>query len=224
MPADIKATLPGPEAVMGQTISVDGARWRRALSERNLPPVSGKLAHSDRITVNRQDVFSYGDQKITIDNAFQLLYYSLAWGLGLRASRLHRRLDNIAAHQDTAGELLAQAWQSARAGAPVKEAYSLLTTSTGAGQIPWFGPAFSTKFLYFAQGYVTQIRHLILDQVVVKNLHKDVWPDGPTGAWFPETYERYCKLLARWAAESSRDPKVSRAVRPDEIEFAIFRR
>ncbi|WP_175460517.1 hypothetical protein [Arthrobacter sp. ok909] len=27
-----------------------------------------------------------------------------------------------------------------------------MTTDRGAGRIPWFGPAFSTKFLYFAQG------------------------------------------------------------------------
>lgn len=224
LPADIRTTLPGPEAVMGQAISVDGARWGRALSERSLPPLSGKLADSDRIMVNRQDVFNRGDQKLTIENAFQLLYYSMAWGLGLRASRLHQRLDSIAEHQDTAGELLVRAWESARVGAPVKEAYSLLTTSTGAGQIPWFGPAFSTKFLYFAQGNGAEIRHLILDKIVASNLHKDVWPNAPTGAWWPETYERYCSLLTRWAAESSKSPQVNRTVRSDEIEFAIFNR
>lgn len=224
LPTDIANALPGQEAVLGQAISVDGARWRRILSERDLIQVTGKMADSDRTTVTRQDVFNLGDQSISVDHAFQLLYYSLAWGLGLRASRLHQRLDNLAAHQDRAGELLVSAWESVRAGAPVKEAYSVLTTDRGAGQIPWLGPAFSTKFLYFAQGNVAQPRHLILDKVVATNLTEDVWPAAPTKAWWPETYELYCGLLNRWAVEISEDPKVNRTVRADEIEFAIFKR
>lgn len=224
LPPDIVAALPGHEAVMGQAISVDGARWRRELSERGLPPMTGKLADTDRTTVTRQDVFNLGDQAINSENAFQLLYYSLAWGLGLPASRLNQRLDGLATKQDAGGDLLVSAWKSVRAGAPVSEAYSLLTTNNGAGKIPQLGPAFSTKFLYFAQGNATEIRHLILDSIVAENLHRDAWPEAPTGAWWPETYELYCGLLTRWALEAAKDPQVNRSVRADEIEFAIFNR
>ncbi|WP_026548888.1 hypothetical protein [Arthrobacter sp. Br18] len=224
LPDDVLAKLPGTETVLGHAVAVDGERWRRALSDRGLPAIAGKLAGAGRTTVTRQEVFNLGDQDPTVENAFQLLYYSLAWGLGTRASRLHQRLDGLAKHQDTAGELLVSAWTSVRNGAPTTDAYSLLTTKRGAGRIPWFGPAFSTKLLYFAQGSVTKPRHLILDQVVSRNLRQDAWPQAPTAGWWPETYQRYCTLLTRWAAQASEHSTVQRTVRADEIELALFRR
>jgi hypothetical protein len=224
LPDDVLATLPGTEAVRDHAVAVDGERWRRTLSERGIPAITGKLADGGRITVTRQEVFDLGDQDPSVENAFQLLYYSLAWGLGTRASRLHQRLDGLAKHQDTAGELLVSAWTSVRNGGPTAEAYSLLTTNRGSGRIPWFGPAFSTKFLYFAQGSTTAPRHLILDQVVSRNLRRDAWPQAPTAGWWPETYQRYCTLLTHWAAQASKEPTVQRMVRADEIELALFRR
>ncbi len=224
LPEDIRTNLPGRNAVMTQAIVVDSSRWNRVLAERGLAPATGKLADSGRITLTRKDVFNCGEQQVTADNAFQLLYCSLAWGLGLTGSRLHQRLDQIAEHQDLAGRLLVSAWESVRAGAPVSEAYGVLTTNKGAGQIPWFGPAFSTKFLYFAQGSAIEPRHLILDEVVARNLRDDVWPSSPGGAWWPETYQRYCDLLTRWAASASAESQVGRKVAADEIEYALFKR
>ena len=224
LPDDVLTTLPGKEVVLGHAVAVDGERWRRALVDRGLPVIDGKLADGGRTTVTRQEVFDLGDQDPTGENAFQLLYYSLAWGLGTRASRLHQRLDGLAKHQDTAGELLVSAWTSVRNGDPTAEAYSLLTTNRGAGRIPWFGPAFSTKFLYFAQGSTVTPRHLILDQVVSRNLRRDAWPDAPTAGWWPKTYQRYCTLLTHWATQASENPNMQRTVRADEIELALFRR
>lgn len=224
LPPDILANLPGTEAVLGHAVAVDGERWRRALSDRGLPLVAGKLADAGRTTVTRREVFDLGDQDPTVDHAFQLLYYALAWGLGTRASRLHQRLDGLAKHQNTAGELLVSAWTSVRNGEPTVEAYRLLTTNRGGGRIPWFGPAFSTKFLYFAQGSTTTPSHLILDRVVAWNLRRDAWPDAPTAGWWPEAYQRYCTLLSHWAVQASEHATVQRTVRADEIELALFRR
>ncbi|TKV28561.1 hypothetical protein FDK12_07845 [Arthrobacter sp. NamB2] len=224
LPDDVLSTLPGREAVLGHAVAVDGERWRRALVDRALPAMTGKLASGGRTTVTRQEVFDLGDQDRTVENAFQLLYYSLAWGLGTRASRLHQRLDGLAKHQDTAGERLVCAWTSVRNGDPTAEAYSLLTTNRGGGRIPWFGPAFSTKFLYFAQGSTTAPRYLILDQVVTRNLRRDVWPDAPTAGWWPDTYQRYCTLLTHWATQASANPDMQRTVWADEIELALFKR
>ncbi|WP_104181663.1 hypothetical protein [Arthrobacter sp. B0490] len=224
LPDDVLATLPGTDAVLDQEVDVDGERWRRTLIDRDLPAITGKLADGGRTTVTRQEVFDLGDQDPTVENAFQLLYYSLAWGLGTRASRLHQRLDGLAKHQNTASELLVSAWTAVRNGDPTAEAYSLLTTNRGGGRIPWFGPAFSTKFLYFAQGSAAAPRHLILDQVVSRNLRRDAWLQAPTAGWWPETYQRYCTLLTHWATQASESPGVQRTVRADEIELALFRR
>lgn len=191
MPSVVFAQLPGPSAVMSHAVSVESDRWERAVASRGLPPAQGKLSGDGRISVTRREVFEFGGQTRTVDNAFQLFYYSLAWGLGIRAPRLHQRLDGLAAHQAEAGPLLVSARKLVQDGAPVREAYGTLTTDLGAGRFPWFGPAFATKFLYFAHGANLNPRHLILDRVVSLNLRRDVWSEAPTAGWWPETYERY---------------------------------
>lgn len=224
LPDDIFARLPGSSAVLSHSVSVDSDRWTRALAARGLPAAQGKLAGAGRTSVTRKEVFDIGDQTPTVENAFQLFYYSLAWGLGTRAPRLHQRLDGLAAHQEKAGQLLVAAWTLVQDGAPPGEAYRTLTTDRGAGRIPWFGPAFSTKFLYFAQGSTVHPQHVILDQVVTRNLRLDAWPQAPTAGWWPETYERYCRLLERWAYQAGDRLGGARRVRADEIEIALFRR
>jgi hypothetical protein len=224
LPDDIFANLPGAAAVMSHAVSVDSGRWQRALATRDLRPAEGKLDSGQHISVTRNEVFDLGDQTPTAANAFQLLYYSLAWGLGTRAPRLHQRLDSLAAQEENAGHLLLDAWTLVRDGAPTRKAYAALTSNRGAGRIPWFGPAFSTKFLYFAQGSAARPRHVILDQVVAKNLRPDAWPQAPTAGWWPETYERYSRLLDRWADEATERLETARRVRPDEIELTLFRR
>lgn len=224
LPDDIFAKLPGSHAVLNHAVSVDSDRWKSALTVRGLPPGQGKLEGALRTSVTRKEVFDVGDETPTVENAFQLFYYALAWGLGTRAPRLHQRLDGLAAHQDKAGQRLVTAWTLVREAAPPGEAYRTLTTDRGAGRIPWFGPAFSTKFLYFAQGSTVDPQHVILDEVVSKNLRLDAWPQAPTAGWWPETYERYCRLLGRWADQANERLDGSRRVRADEVEIALFRR
>ena len=209
---------------MKHGVDVDAARWRAELSKRGLPTLTGTLGNIDRTSLTRRDVFEVGDRERTPDNAFQLFYYSLAWGLGIKAPRLHHRLDNFATHREEASELLVSAWNAARDSESVKDAFIILTTEDGAGRIPWFGPAFSTKFLYFAQGAAAAPKHLSLDRFVAANLDRDAWPDATTDVWVPEVYEQYCTLLAGWADEASGDSSVDRDVRADEIELAITRR
>lgn len=224
LPDDIFAKLPGAAAVMSHAVSVDSDRWQRALAARDLRQAEGKLGSAQHISVTRKEVFDLGDKARTVENAFQLLYYCLAWGLGTRAPRLHQRLDGVAAQEEKAGRLLLDAWNLVRDGAPIGEAYRTLTSNRGAGRIPWFGPAFSTKFLYFAQGSAARPRYVILDQVVAKNLCPDPWPEAPTAGWWPETYERYGRLLDRWADQATERLGKARQVRMDEIELTLFRR
>ncbi|MCC3273508.1 hypothetical protein MUK71_01290 [Arthrobacter zhangbolii] len=223
LPEDLFAAFPGEDAVMGHEIAVNCDRWQDALSTRGLPPLQGVLAGPGITKVSRADVFELGGREITPSNAFQLLYYSLAWGLGRRAPRLHQRLNALAAHQDRAEELLVEAWQGVRSGESAQDVYGVLTTDKGKGRIPWFGPAFSTKFLYFAQGQEAPPRYLILDQVVARNL-SDVWPGAPTAAWFPDTYARYCAVTGSWAEQATERLDGARKVRADEIEFVLFKR
>ena len=223
LPDDLFSALPGADAVQAHAIPANADRWSKAIADRGLPSLQGKLAEPGHTTISRAEVFDQADREVTTENAFQLLYYSLAWGLGIRAPRLHVRLDALATDQDRFGELLVKAWKSARNGAPAAEAYSVLTTDRGSGRIRQFGPAFATKFLYFAQGAAAEPRLLILDAVVAGNLF-EAWPDAATWGWHPETYGRYCDLMANWAGQATAQTNGSRRVRADELELALFRR
>ena len=220
LPDDVYDRLTGRIAVLNQPIRVDATRWQEALHIRGLPMPVGKLAARGQVVLSRADIFAVADQDPTPDAALQLLWYSLAWGLGPRAPRLHARLDAIAKDQDGASKLLVKAWISVRDGDDPATSYAVLTTSGGAGQIKWLGPAFSSKFLYFAQGQAVTPTHLILDKVVATNLKATAWPDAPTTAWWPVTYGSYCALMREWAFEASL--RSGRVVSSDEIEFAVF--
>jgi hypothetical protein len=220
LPNDLYDRLTGRISVLNQSIEVDATRWQEALRARSLPKPVGELARNGQIELSRAAVFAVGDQDPTPDAALQLLWHSLAWGLGARAPRLHARLDAIADDQDGAAKLLVKAWLSVRDGDDPETSYALLTTPGGAGRIKWLGPAFSTKFLYFAQGHAVPT-HLILDKIVATNLQATAWPDAPTAAWWPVTYGAYCALMLRWAAEASH--RSGRDVSADEIEFTVFK-
>jgi hypothetical protein len=92
--------------------------------------------------------------------------------------------------------------------------------------IPALGPAFFTKFLYFAGVGEGSTPCLILDARVAASLYEAGWTDLPRSArkngysfsynWYTDTYVSYCELLKRWA--DAHGPKT----RPDEIERALF--
>ncbi|MBC2590391.1 hypothetical protein NPA35_00670 [Rhodococcus aetherivorans] len=68
--------------------------------------------------------------------------------------------------------------------------------------IPFLGPAFFTKFLYFAGAGAPTQPSLILDSRVATALHRAGWTSlGTRGGWPAQTYRRYTALLARWADE-----------------------
>lgn len=80
--------------------AVDADRWRRELAARNLPEPTGKLAGSGTVWLLRADVFEYADMEPSREASLQLLYASLAWGLGTKASYLTGRLDGLAKDRD----------------------------------------------------------------------------------------------------------------------------
>ncbi|MGP5071076.1 8-oxoguanine DNA glycosylase OGG fold protein [Arthrobacter rhombi] len=221
LPEEIFATLPGREAVLNHTVSVDTDRWNREIAARQMAIPEYFVGRTGRMNISRTDLLALGAADPTAEKAMELLIGALAWGLGLRASRLTARLDALAGSKDAAERLLA-AWICVREEQPADEAYKILTTERGTARIPWLGPAFSTKFLYFAQGLNQKPRHLILDKVIATKLRPFAWPDSPTTAWWPSTYAKYCTLMGNWALQAS--DRTGREVSPDEIELTVFNR
>lgn len=223
LPSYVSGSLPGVETVMNHAIQVDGSRWQKALANRGLPALEGALADPGLTFVSRGDVFELGAREITAENAFQLLYYSLAWGLGRRGRKFNKRLDGLAEDQERTAELLVEVWAAVRRNEPAEDVYSILTTPKGKARITQFGPSFSTKFLYFAQGPGVPPRYVILDEKVASHLH-EVWPGAPTAGWHPAAYGRYCTFMSRWADLAADELNGERKVRADEIEYAVFHR
>ncbi|UKA73520.1 8-oxoguanine DNA glycosylase OGG fold protein [Arthrobacter sp. FW306-06-A] len=224
LPEPVYEALSTPAVVLDHRVNVNSDRWQKVLSDKGLVPAEGKLASGGRITISRQEVFALGQQTPSPARAMQLLYHSLAWGLGLPGSWLHRRLDGLAKDPTQTAALLENAWSAIQAGEPAREAYSILTTPRGTGRVSQLGPAFGTKFLYFSQGSKVMPNHLILDRVVAGRLKSlDVWPDARNDSWGPSIYGAYCQLLNQWAAEATQRAEADSPVRADQIEHTLFK-
>lgn len=223
VPRAILEDLSGPRAVMNHVVNVNSDRWQKVLSDRGLPVPEDKLASGGRIMISRAEVFKLGQQVPSRAASFQLLYHALAWGLGLPASWLHLRLDGLAEDPDRAAAKLEEAWLATHAGRSPSEVYTILTTERGSGRIKQFGPAFATKFMYFAQGPTVMPNLLILDSVVAGKLRGEIWPDARADAWAPSTYEAYCQLLERWAVQATSLLGAGTPVRADQIEYTLFK-
>jgi hypothetical protein len=88
--------------------------------------------------------------------------------------------------------------------------------------IKYLGASFFTKFLYFSPGAGPGRQAPILDDRVADSLHQNHgWTSLGTGPYWPAaTYERYHRLLTRWASEAT--AAQGRPVWPDEIERRLF--
>lgn len=148
--------------------------------------------------ITRGDVFRLapkaGDDP---DAALTLLWNSLAWGSGNKLRNNSKRIASVASNPARVGELLMRAAEMSR-NSP-HEAYELLYPRNR-GAIGQLGPAFFTKYLYFAGGGEAGHPCTIIDENVARALHDTCgWQSLPIdGGWGASAYERYCTLLGNW--------------------------
>lgn len=213
------------ERVAEQAILVHERWWNDAIASRGLPggPLRVERRHGDTVVLTREGVWSHAARAAEDDEAaLRLLWHTLAWGAGMKLRLCNRRMDAIASHPHAA-KLLREAAALSRQD-PV-EAYRILHPR-GIGVLSGLGPAFGTKYLYFAGGGDPAHPSLIFDSQVATTLAVVGWT-SLTGraAWAPATYGRYVGLLARWARELSdgRTGGLGRRVAADELERWLFR-
>jgi hypothetical protein len=103
---------------------------------------------------------------------------------------MSKRLDSVAANPEGAASALRTAVANAQA-SPV-DAYETLYPS-GRTLLKYLGPAFFTKFLYFAGRGVATHPCAILDRVVAANLRGRGWDGLRSAGWSAVTYEQYCE-------------------------------
>lgn len=142
------------------------------------------------------------------DGALNAFLVAMAWGYGevgygpwrvaqaLEDSEAGRKLLDVAVVLDKKG---AQA------------AYRAMG---GPSRLKRIGPAFATKFLYFADRGRHDCRALILDRLVANWLRRHTDFQVNPLRWAPATYDAYLDRMHQWARELR--------VTPDAVELAIF--
>jgi 8-oxoguanine DNA glycosylase-like protein len=134
----------------------------------------------------------------------------MAWGygrVGYGPFRVRRVLDAA----PNAGVQLQAAAGAAAEGRPV-EAYACLGDH-GAARLPYLGPAFGTKFLYFCSS-TGRRSALILDRLVARWLRENVGLAFNEVRWSVSTYTRYLATMVGWAGVLARAA--------DQLEVCIF--
>jgi hypothetical protein len=166
--------------------------------------------------LTRRDLFEMADHVSDDDSLLAFLWHVLAWGSGTSRRNNDLRIDSCKQHVPS----LRGAFDAARSSDP-RTAYRTLIRRGGA-QIPHFGPAFFSKFLYFASENSAP-RCLILDARVARSLWFLGWTMAPTYRgrsfsynWYTDTYVSYCTLLESWAAASGDE------ITADMFERALF--
>jgi hypothetical protein len=203
-----------------QRVEVSSRWWEERLNARGLP--GGPLrVQRDEVGefLTRADVWKVGSAGLDHDeDVLSLLWHALAWGAGIKSVRNEeRRMDAVAADPAHAADLLRQA--AALAPENPQSAYTVLHPR-GTGVIRQLGPAFGTKFLYFAGQGVAEHPSVILDKRAATALAQAGWSSlRLAGGWPPMTYGRYCILAQRWADELS---QAGAPVQADQVEYALF--
>lgn len=184
------------EWINNQVIPVDRQWWTDALGANGLRDA---LVGD---TICRGDIFGLAEKAAAAPDAtLTLLWNALAWGSGTKPRNNKKRIASVADNPAHACELLMEAAALSRA-SPAK-AYELLYPHHR-GAIRQLGPAFFTKYLYFAGGGEPEHPCAILDGNVARALHDTCgWASLPVkrGGWRPSAYDRYCALLGVWVEE-----------------------
>lgn len=195
-------------------------RFYQATWERYFPNDPDLRGICERFSgsISRADLFAYGKEAIAGDYPLRRWFLAtMMWGYGIGGRGPWRTRNMLS----DAGKLerLREVIEAVCTG-KLQEAYTSL-------KLPWCGPAFLTKFLYFV-GATLEIKPapLILDSRVAVSLNT-LAADGEflladfvrfaphnAVARYPEGYVRFVAALDGWAT--------ALGVRPDALELFLF--
>ncbi|MGW2525031.1 8-oxoguanine DNA glycosylase OGG fold protein [Streptomyces sp. NPDC001617] len=194
--------LPDRDTVLGQAIPFDLARWTSQLPDSTWWPAAlGTCPHAGGWPrVDRRTVFGIGCRADTADGRRHLLVAALVWGNGtkVRSVRCSARVFRNSTCADLDARLR-EALDVLRERGAVA-AYRAFNNDQ---HIPYLGPAFFTKVLYFAGHDRPGAHHrpVILDSVVSRALRATaaVDADWPDNGWTTEQYGRYVVMVHEYA-------------------------
>ena len=145
----------------------------------------------------------------------RLLVAAYAWGTGSSGFLLGRNTRWLKGDLHEVGIRLATAAQTLQEGG-AGAAYSSMLHG-GPAAVAYIGPAYFTKYLYFAASSVTVpgLRPLILDRRVASALRSHTDLGISKQSWSVAEYEAYLSRAAAFAEQHGADP--------DAVELALFR-
>ena len=195
-----------PERAITQLREVDASEWidNHAIAVGRDWWTKALQAHglTDTITgevIRRADIFTLDDASASPAAALTVLFNALAWGSGDKRRNNKARIAAIAANPDTAAALLQHA--AALSHDDPMTAYDVLYPNNRTA-ISDLGPAFFTKYLYFAGAGNPDHPCCILDENVALALQKACgWHSLPLKGWLASAYDRYATLLGHWVDE-----------------------
>ncbi|SFT60828.1 hypothetical protein SAMN05660657_01832 [Geodermatophilus amargosae] len=205
---------PAPDretVVLDQATTVSLRAWQAALPLEWLPPAF-RDSDNRRIRVQRRDVFALAEQAHTPVGAVHTYVAAAAWGSrsGREVSRRLRAFTDVEA---VAAKLAAVTGILAADGAEA----GFTALLHGDQRIAHVGPAFGTKFLYFA-GYKcvpSGPQPLILDENTGVAVQRLTGAPCPYVQVSPTDYAGYLRMLHRWAEAWGN-------CEPDVVERAVF--
>lgn len=209
-------------SIYDQRIRVNLTWWNAAIEGVSGGPVQGRVGDEVSAigtgTISRGDLFELAPRAASDpDAALALLWHSYAWGAGPSALRnVSRLVDSVRRTNDASIRLMHAA---ALAATSPHEAYASLKPGRQ-NLFRWFGPAFFTKFLYFASADDARQPCLILDENVALSLFHHGWSSLKTASWPVSTYDRYLGLVTRWLGELEAD--TGGRPRADLVERWLF--
>jgi hypothetical protein len=180
-------------------------KWITAFPEmaHQLEGLPLQLSRQDVVTRVRDSRFDTDDTRL----AFILV---MAWGYGevgygvWRVNRILIETPNAPARLLKVREILSRS-----------DAITGYKSLCGECKIPWLGPAFGTKLLYFFGSSNSSKPPLILDEMVASWLNRNLGLSIKPWGWSTTTYREYLKRMYQWADTLS--------VSPVDIETCIFR-
>lgn len=186
-----------------------GIPWPRDRWRQTFPDLMDLFASLpdllDRETVKKVARRAHEDDQ----KALEAFVTVMAWGFGNVGYGPYRSKRIIDSTRGSISRLhrVAQALEADGAIA----AYDLFRTSC---RLAWLGPAFGTKFLYFAQPERGAPKALIHDALVTAWLERQLGIGLSSLGWDTATYRRYLDLAADWARHLGCEP--------EDIEYAMF--
>lgn len=198
--------------VLGQSIAVDPSWWSTRV------PDSSPAGDIGRTDLERRDLFALAESaRQSPEGVLDLLWASLSWGTGTRQRNNARRLASLRSNPS-----LTEGLQHAVGVAGDNPRAAYLAMRPQRNLVPYLGPPFFTKFLYFAAGDIAGAGSLILDSRVADSLRANGWDDlSGKYWWLADTYEAYLELARRWASELTQADGAPLA--PDQVELWLFR-